>query len=70
MKTIENELSTMISNYEKLQRDHTTLNEDLTKSRHDLEQIEKSDISHKERVSQMEQNKKKMIFILKCYSFS
>ncbi|CAF4784013.1 unnamed protein product, partial [Rotaria sp. Silwood1] len=52
MKTIENELSMMISNYEKLQREHTTLNEDLTKCQYDLEQSQKSDISHKEQASE------------------
>jgi chromosome segregation ATPase len=51
LKTIENELSTMISKHEKLQREYSTLNEDLTKCRIDLEQIEKSDISHREQVN-------------------
>ncbi len=41
----------MISNHEKLQREYSTLNEDLTKCRIDLEQIEKSDIYHKEQVN-------------------
>ncbi|CAM2700904.1 unnamed protein product [Rotaria socialis] len=52
MKTIENELLTKSSNYEKLQREHSALNEDLTKCRIDLEQSQKSDISHKEQLVQ------------------
>jgi hypothetical protein len=39
------------SNYEKLQHEHSTLTEHLTKCRADLEQIEKSDTSHKEHVN-------------------
>jgi hypothetical protein len=53
LKTIENELSTMVNNYEKLQRENTTLNEDLNKSRYDLEQIGISDTSHKELVKRL-----------------
>jgi hypothetical protein len=51
MKTLENELNTLGNNYEKLQKDHQLLNEELDKYRYDLNQTEKSDISHKERVS-------------------
>jgi predicted nucleic acid-binding Zn-ribbon protein len=51
MKNLENELTTIINSYEKLQRDHQLVNEDLDKCRYDLDQIEKSDISHKERVN-------------------
>jgi hypothetical protein len=50
MKTIENELSTLMTNYEKLQREHLTLSDQFTKCRIDLEQSEKSDIVHKEQV--------------------
>jgi chromosome segregation ATPase len=50
-KNIENEFITLNTNYEKLQREHQTLNEELDKYRYDLEQVEKSDLSHKERVS-------------------
>jgi regulator of replication initiation timing len=52
MKTIENELSTLMINYDKLQREHLTINDQLTKCRIDLEQTEKSDISHKEQLIQ------------------
>jgi len=58
LKTIENELSTLNSNYEKLRDEHAVVNEDLTKCRYDLEQIELSDSSHKERVNK-KLNKKK-----------
>jgi len=58
LKTIENELSTLNSNYEKLRDEHAVVNEDLTKCRYDLEQIELSDNSHKERVNK-KLNKKK-----------
>ena len=51
MKTLESDLTMNILNNEKLQRELTMLNEDLTKCRYDLDQTEKSDISHKERVS-------------------
>ncbi len=43
----------MVNNYEKLQRENTTLNEDLNKSRYDLEQIGISDTSHKELVKRL-----------------
>ena len=51
MKSIESELSMMITNNEKLQREYSLLNEELTKCRYDLEQAEKSDLSHKDHVS-------------------
>jgi predicted transcriptional regulator len=51
MKTIENELTTLGSNYEKIHREHQALNEELDKCRYDLEQVERSNIAHKERVS-------------------
>jgi len=50
MKNIENELTTLANNYEKIQREYQILNEELNKYRYDLEQVEKSDITHKERV--------------------
>ena len=51
MKDIENELNTLANNHEKLRRDHQELNEELDKCRYDLDLVEKSDITHKERVS-------------------
>ncbi len=51
MKNLENELTTLGSNYDKLHREHQELNEEFDKYRYDLEQVEKSDIAHKERVS-------------------
>jgi len=56
MKTIENELPTMINNYDKLQRDYLMSNEQLNKCRIDLEQTEKSNISHKEQVNRLRNN--------------
>jgi hypothetical protein len=50
MKNIENELTILANNYEKIQREYQILNEELNKYRYDLEQVEKSDITHKERV--------------------
>jgi len=50
MKNIENELTTLVNSYEKLQREHRELNEELDKYRYDLDLVEKSDITHKERV--------------------
>ena len=50
LKNIENELNTFGNTYDKLQREHQDLNEELERCRYDLEQIEKSDITHKERV--------------------
>ena len=51
MKSIENDLSNTVSNHDRLQRDHSLLKEELTKCQYDLEQMDKSDHSHKERVS-------------------
>ena len=51
MKNLENELTTIMTNYEKLQRDHSMLNEQYLKCRAELEQTEKSDLSHKEQVN-------------------
>ena len=51
LKLIENELSTIIHNYEKLQGEHSILNEQLTKYRNDFDKLEKSDHSHKEQVN-------------------
>lgn len=51
IKEIENELTNIILNYEKLQKQHQILNEELNKYRYDLEIVEKSDMLHKERVS-------------------
>jgi primosomal protein N'' len=51
MKTIENDLSISMGQNEKIQRELSMLNEELVKCRFDLEQIEQSDLSHKERVS-------------------
>lgn len=51
MKGIELELSAVVANNEKFQREINLLNEDLTKCRLDLDQVEKSDLVHKERVS-------------------
>ncbi len=56
MKNIENELSTLINNYDKLQRDYLMSNEQLNKCRIDLEQTEKSNISHKEQVNRHRNN--------------
>jgi hypothetical protein len=56
MKNIENELSTLINNYDKLQRDYLMSNEQLNKCRIDLEQTEKSNISHKEQVNRLRNN--------------
>lgn len=56
MKNIENELSTVMNNYDKLQRDHSMLNEQYLKCRNDLEQTEKSDITHKEQVNPSTEN--------------
>jgi len=53
IKTIENELSIMVNNYEKLQREHSTLNENLTKYRVDLELVQKSDTLHQEQVNRI-----------------
>lgn len=50
MKSIESELSMRILNNEKLERECAMLTEELNKCRFDLEQSEKSDLSHKERV--------------------
>ncbi|CAF0728780.1 unnamed protein product [Adineta steineri] len=52
LKSVENELSTMIINHEKLRDEHAVLNDDLNKCRYDLEQMELSDNSHKERLIQ------------------
>jgi hypothetical protein len=57
LKTIENELATIMSNYERLQRENAKLNEDLTKSRYDLEQIGISNTSHKQQVNRNTNNK-------------
>jgi chromosome segregation ATPase len=66
-KIIENELTTIAHNYEKFQREHAESNEQLNKCRYDLEQAEKSDIMHKERVSY--RNRKKPIsYSLSKYS--
>lgn len=51
IKTIENELKTLHLSHEKLQKDHHIINEELDKYRYRLEEVEKSDIFHKERVS-------------------
>ena len=56
MKSIESELSMVIISHEKLQREYSLLNEELTKCRDDLEQAVKSDLSHKERVSYRKDN--------------
>jgi chromosome segregation ATPase len=53
IKTIENELSIIINNYEKLQREHSTLNEHLNKYRTDLEQVQKSNATHQEQVNRI-----------------
>ncbi|CAF3647727.1 unnamed protein product [Rotaria sp. Silwood1] len=52
IKSIENELTTIFSNYEKLQKQHQLLNEELNKYQYDLQDIEKSDRLHKERLMQ------------------
>ena len=57
LKTVENELSTMIGTYEQLRDEHAVLNEELTKVRYEFEQIELSDSSHKERVCQQKFSK-------------
>ena len=51
MKNLENELSTVMSNYDKIQRDQSMLNEQYLKCRNDLEQTEKSEITHREQVN-------------------
>ncbi|CAF3693774.1 unnamed protein product [Adineta steineri] len=51
-KSLDNELSTVVQNYEKLQKEHEVLNELLNKCRCELEQNEKSNIVHKERLIQ------------------
>ena len=51
LKAVDSELSSTINSYEKLRDEHALLNEDLTKCRYDLAQMESSDTSHKERVS-------------------
>jgi len=51
MKNIENELTTLATNYDKIHKEHQALNEELDKCRYDLEQVQQSDIAHKERVS-------------------
>ena len=50
LKLLENELSTMVNSYEKLQHDHSISNEQLQKYRTDLEQTQKSDQIHQEQV--------------------
>ena len=50
LKHLENELTTFGHTYEKLQREHQELNDELERCRYDLEQVETSDIAHKERV--------------------
>ena len=50
MKATEIDLATAVGNFEKLQREHNAMNDELTRCRCDLEQSEKSDLSHKERV--------------------
>ena len=51
MKTIESELSSVVSNNEKLQRELAALNEELSKCRCELEQMQKTNISQKEQVN-------------------
>ena len=50
LKNLENDLTTFGHTYEKLQREHQELNEELERCRYDLDKVEKSDIAHKERV--------------------
>jgi hypothetical protein len=68
---MENELSTIVMNYEKLQRDHSILNEQYLKCRAELEQTEKSDIAHKEQLIQStdEANiyKRKLALLGNCF---
>ncbi|CAF4352358.1 unnamed protein product [Rotaria sp. Silwood2] len=52
IKSIENELTNIISNYDKLKKEHQILNEQLNKYQYDLQDIEKSDRLHKERLIQ------------------
>jgi hypothetical protein len=51
-------LTYVSSNYENLQREHQTLNEELDKYRYDLGQVEKSDILHKEQVSSKQEKRR------------
>jgi len=50
LKLLENELLNLANNYDKSQQEVKELNKELDKTRYELDQIEKSDISHKERV--------------------
>lgn len=50
LKHLENELTTFGHTYEKLKREYQDVNEELERCRYDLDQVEKSDIVHKERV--------------------
>lgn len=67
MKTVENELSNKTSSLDKLQREYTTLNEELNKCRTDLEQSQKSDISNREQVSSNTILKTNLITVYKSY---
>lgn len=51
IKSIESDLSNTVNNHDRLQRDYSLLKEELSKCQYDLEQMDKSDHSHKERVS-------------------
>ncbi|CAF4421780.1 unnamed protein product, partial [Adineta steineri] len=51
-RNFDNELTTVVQNYEKLQKENEVLNELLNKCRCELEQNEKSNIVHKERLIQ------------------
>ncbi|UJR13437.1 hypothetical protein I4U23_000451 [Adineta vaga] len=70
-KSIENEFTIMNHNYEKLQKDYQNLNESFKKCRYELEQREKSDCLHKERLIQSMDGgkiyKQKLVLLGECF---
>ena len=54
LKLVENELTNLANTFEKSQKEQKELSEQLDQYRYDLDHVEKSDLSHKERVRAIE----------------